>query len=91
MHKRSLKEQLQSRQADQTNIQMFDEILSDHSSQSLVQEKIIKLPIGQLVEYKDENFERLTGRPQPFRAYNQDELEAMAQSINCLLYTSRCV
>ncbi len=81
MHKRSLKEQLQSRQADQTNIQMFDEILSDHSSQSLVQEKIIKLPIGQLVEYKDENFERLTGRPQPFRAYNQDELEAMAQSI----------
>lgn len=81
MLKKSLKEQLQSRQTGQEDIQMFDEILSDPVPQPIAAEKIVKLPIGKLVEYKDENFEKLTSRPQPFRAYNQDELEAMAESI----------
>lgn len=32
-------------------------------------------------KYKDEQFESLTGRPQPFNAYSQEDLETLAKSI----------
>ena len=39
------------------------------------------LPLEKLVEYKDENFEKIAGRPQPFREYSQEDLESLADSI----------
>ncbi len=43
--------------------------------------KIILLPLEQLVEYKDETLERLTGHPQPFRPYDKEALTSLSKSI----------
>lgn len=42
---------------------------------------IVMLPLNQLVEYKDEAFEQITGRPQPFRPYTEESLVSLAKSI----------
>lgn len=39
------------------------------------------LPLEQLVEYKDEAFEHITGQPQPFRPYSEEGLASLAKSI----------
>ena len=57
----------------------FDELLA--SPDRLAGQRLIMLPLAKLVEYKDEDFERATGRPQPFRTYSQEDLESLAKSI----------
>lgn len=42
---------------------------------------ITMLPLEQLVEYRDEAFESITGHPQPFRPYESDALDSLAKSI----------
>ena len=42
---------------------------------------ITMLPLEQLVEYRDEAFESITGHPQPFRPYESDALASLAKSI----------
>ena len=57
----------------------FDELLA--SPDRLAGQRLFMLPLAKLVEYKDEDFERATGRPQPFRTYSQEDLESLAKSI----------
>ena len=44
-------------------------------------ENIVMLPLNQLAEYRDEAFESITGRPQPFRPYTAESLASLAKSI----------
>ena len=44
-------------------------------------EKVVHLPISKTVEYSDEDFERATGRPQPFKVYTEDRMESLCKSI----------
>ena len=83
MPKLDLARQIGSMQYGETNVDDFDEIiettgvsLQDNKSQ------IANIPMDLLVEYKDEQFENITGRPQPFNAYSQEDLEALAKSIS---------
>ena len=55
------------------------ELLETSDSQAV--QRLVILPLAKLVEYKDEKFERTTGRPQPFRTYSQEDLESLAKSI----------
>ena len=64
MPKFNLTEQLASTRYH-TDDEDFDELLA--SPDRLAGQRLIMLPLAKLVEYKDEDFERATGRPQPFR------------------------
>ena len=78
MPKFNLAEQLAS-----TRYHMDAEDLGEllETSDSQAMQRLVILPLAKLVEYKDENFERTTGRPQPFRTYSQEDLESLAKSI----------
>ena len=78
MPKFNLTEQLASTRYH-TDDEDFDELLA--SPDRLAGQRLIMLPLAKLVEYKDEEFERATGRPQPFRTYSQEDLESLAKSI----------
>ena len=78
MPKFNLTEQLASTRYH-TDDEDFDELLA--SPDRLAGQRLIMLPLAKLVEYKDEDFERATGRPQPFRTYSQEDLESLAKSI----------
>lgn len=59
----------------------FEEIVASTRTPITEKDKIVLLPLGKTVEYTDENFERITGRPQPFKAYNDERLDSLAKSI----------
>lgn len=72
------RQQLSSVSSDSEND--FDEIVS--SARSLNDTaKITIIPLERLVEYSDEAFESITGRPQPFKTHCQESLESLAKSI----------
>ena len=58
----------------------FDEIVSSARSPNDTA-KITIIPLERLVEYSDDAFESITGRPQPFKAHSQESLESLAKSI----------
>lgn len=59
----------------------FEEIVASSRSPASSDAKITMLPLDSLVEYTDDTFEALTGRPQPFKAYSTENLESLAKSI----------
>lgn len=59
----------------------FEEIVVSTRSAVSADAKITMLPIESLVEFTDDAFEVLTGRPQPFKAYGTENLESLAKSI----------
>ena len=79
MPKFNLTEQLASTRYHTDSEEAFDDILE--TSERQTGQSIVILPLAKLVEYKDEDFERATGRPQPFRTYSQEDLESLAKSI----------
>lgn len=79
MPKFNLTEQLASTRYHTDDDEDFDELLAPPDR--LAGQRLIMLPLAKLVEYKDEDFERSTGRPQPFRTYSQEDLESLAKSI----------
>lgn len=82
MPKLDLAKQISSMQYGETKEDDFYEIIE--TSLSPVKDsktKIVNISMNLLVEYKDEQFENMTGRPQPFNAYSQEDLEALAKSI----------
>lgn len=79
MPKFNLTEQLASTRYHTDDDEDFDELLAPPDR--LAGQRLIMLPLAKLVEYKDEDFERATGRPQPFRTYSQEDLESLAKSI----------
>lgn len=81
MSKMNLAEQIRSVQYGQADDKSdFDSMLkvSGRPSDKI---KVVMLPIGSLVDYKDENFEKITGRPQPFHSYSEEDLKSLARSI----------
>lgn len=72
------RQQLSSVSSDSEND--FDEILSSARSPNDTA-KIMVIPLERLVEYSDVAFESITGRPQPFKAHSQENLESLAKSI----------
>ena len=83
MPRKNLQEQIQSIQYRERNTEDYDNII-ETTPQNTVTNKtngVVMLPIDKLVEYKDENFEKLTGKPQPFNAYTQEEIESLSRSI----------
>ena len=79
MPKFNLTEQLASTRYHTDSDEAFDGLLE--TSERQAGQSIVILPLAKLVEYKDENFEKTTGQPQPFRTYSQEELESLAKSI----------
>lgn len=68
------RQQLNSVSSDTEND--FDEIVS-FARNSDVTTKITVIPLEKLVEYSDDAFESITGRPQPFKMYGQERLESL--------------
>ena len=79
MPKFNLAEQLASTRYHMDDAEDLGELLETSDSQAV--QRLVILPLAKLVEYKDDNFERTTGRPQPFRTYSQEDLESLAKSI----------
>lgn len=42
---------------------------------------IVKIPVGDLIEYSDNGFEQIAGRPQPFKEYSKEKLTELSKSI----------
>ena len=58
----------------------FEDIILS-SAPGVDKEKVVHLPISKTVEYSDEDFERATGRPQPFKIYTEERMESLCKSI----------
>lgn len=72
------RQQLNSVSSDTEND--FDEIVSSARTPNDTA-KITMIPLEKLVEYSDEAFESITGRPQPFKAHSLESLESLSKSI----------
>lgn len=79
MPKFNLTEQLASTRYNTNSNEDFSELLGSPEGQA--GQSLVMLPLAKLVEYRDEDFEKATGRPQPFRTYSQEDLESLAKSI----------
>ena len=66
MPKFNLAEQLASTRYHMDDAEDLGELLKTSDSQAV--QRLVILPLAKLVEYKDDNFERTTGRPQPSSA-----------------------
>ena len=81
MSKLDLAKQISSMQYNASDSEDFDEIIENRNILFSENNQIKNIPMELLVEYKDEQFESMTGRPQPFNAYSQEDLETLAKSI----------
>lgn len=82
MPKLDLQKQISSTQyGEKDGAEEFAGLLDNVSVHSSGKLKVVSIPIEKLTEYKDENFEKITGRPQPFRAYSEEDLKSLASSI----------
>lgn len=79
MNAKNLQEQIRSTRYGQTDEENIEDFIAKPSLK--VSGRIVMLPLEQLVEYKDEMFEKITGRPQPFHPYSQEDILAMSKSI----------
>lgn len=59
----------------------FEDIILTHPAPGIDKEKVVHLPINKTVEYSDVDFERVTGRPQPFKVYTESRMESLCKSI----------
>lgn len=82
MPKKDLSSQIGSIQYGNTETDDFEDIINTDGISNAVKSKIVCIPMSLLVEYNDKQFESLTGRPQPFHAYSDEALMALAQSIS---------
>lgn len=81
MPKPDLKKALCSLQISDDTENEFDAILLNSQTPKTGGSKIENLPLYKLVDYADEEFKKITGRPQPFHLYNDEDLSSLAQSI----------
>ena len=82
MKKSDLAERQRMMAATQTDSdEDFEEIIVSSRVPVTDKDKIVLLPLIKTVEYTDENFESITGRPQPFKAYGDERLDSLAKSI----------
>lgn len=59
----------------------FEDIILTPTAPGIDKEKVILLPVSKTVEYSDEDFEKATGRPQPFKVYTEARMESLCKSI----------
>ena len=59
----------------------FEDIILTSTTPGVDKEKVVLLPISKTVEYSDEDFEKATGRPQPFKVYTEARMESLCKSI----------
>ena len=59
----------------------FEDIILAPTAPGVDKEKVILLPVSKTVEYSDEDFEKATGRPQPFKVYTETRMESLCKSI----------
>ena len=59
----------------------FEDIILTPSYPGVDKEKIVHLPLSKTVEYTDADFEKATGRPQPFKVYTEERMESLCKSI----------
>ena len=78
MAKMNLQEQISSTSYRQSSCEDFEDFITQ-PIQKISDSRIIMLPIDQLVEYKDEMLEQITGQPQPFQPYNSENLASLAK------------
>ena len=71
------RQQLNSIASDSEND--FDDIVFSRDPNGTA--KITVLPLEKLIEYSDDAFESITGRPQPFKVHSQESLESLSKSI----------
>ena len=81
MPKMDLAKQISSMQYDETSVDDFEDIIDSKVLPVSDSTQIYNIPIELLVEYNDEQFKSITGKPQPFNEYSQEDLEALAKSI----------
>lgn len=79
MAKLDLQKQISSTRYGQSDNEDFDDFIKKPSLN--ISGRIVMLPLEQLVEYKDEMFEKITGRPQPFHPYSPEDIKALSKSI----------
>ena len=82
MPKTNLQEQLKSlsnkRRASESEFSFPNELMSP----AIKGQQFKIVPANQMVEYTDEEFLKVSGRPQPFNEYNEDKLNELAESIS---------
>ena len=82
MPKTNLQEQLKSlsnkRRASESEFSFPNELMSP----AIKGQQFKIVPADQMVEYTDEEFLKVSGRPQPFNEYNEDKLNELAESIS---------
>ena len=76
-----LAKQISSMQYDETSVDDFEDIIDSKVLPVSDSTQIYNIPMELLVEYNDEQFKSITGKPQPFNEYSQEDLEALAKSI----------
>lgn len=81
MPKMDLAKQIGSMNYAETDEEDFDEIIDSKVVPVSDSSQIYNIPMELLVEYNDEQFKSITGKPQPFNEYSQEDLEALAKSI----------
>ena len=81
MPKMDLAKQISSMQYDETSVDDFEDIIDSKVLPVSDSTQIYNIPMELLVEYNDEQFKSITGKPQPFNEYSQEDLEALAKSI----------
>lgn len=81
MPKLDLAKQISSMQYDETSVDDFEDIIDSKVLPVSDSTQIYNIPMELLVEYNDEQFKSITGKPQPFNEYSQEDLEALAKSI----------
>lgn len=59
----------------------FEDIILTPTAPGVDKEKVVLLPVAKTVEYSDEDFEKATGRPQPFKVYTEARMESLCKSI----------
>ena len=81
MPKMDLAKQISSMQYDESSVDDFEDIIDSKVLPVSDSTQIYNIPMELLVEYNDEQFKSITGKPQPFNEYSQEDLEALAKSI----------
>ena len=73
---------LAERRANKTAAADLQDLFNSNNGQDCQQDsRIVELPMDMLVEYDNAEFFRLYNQPQPFREYTDEELDALAESI----------
>lgn len=83
MPKRTLMDQVQSLSIFEEDNDFFSDGMEEKRGKRRggASYPCVLLPTDRLVEYQDDNFEKITGRPQPFLPYSKEDMGRMVESV----------